>query len=272
MKANILLEGDIGTGKTTALRTLLPRWYNDIGAEYVGAGLNTFVIALDAGMPASLGSNMCPVGGIHHHYIAQRPLDGDAAEAWTRLMNSMTTEQLSKLNDPKRSEYRQFMQLYTLTNDFVCQGCNEHFGSIYKMGEDCAIVLDGLSGLTAIAKSNHVGARPIISNPEIYTIQSSIEMFLDLWWGSTQCTAVLVAHLEREINPMTGLSYLAMRTLGNKLAPKIEIKPDDVIVATCDGDKFLWNTAEKGMNLKSRHLPLSANLTPDFAQIFRSAS
>lgn len=272
MKANILLEGDINTGKTTALRTLLPRWYNDIGAEYPGAGLNTFVIALDAGMPASLGSNMCPVGGIHHHYIAQRPLDSEAAEAWTRLMNSMTTDNLAKFNDPKRSEYRQFLQLYNLTSDFVCQGCNEHFGSIYKMGEDCAIALDGLTGLTTIAKSNHVGGRPIVSYPEIYTIQSSIEMFLDLWWGSTQCTAILIAHVEREQSPLTGLSYLTMSTLGQKLAPKIEKKPDDVIVAQREGDKFTWDTAEKGMNLKSRHLPLSANLVPDFAQIFRSTT
>lgn len=274
MKANILLEGDIGTGKTTSLRTLLPIYIDETGMEHRGAGLQLFVVSLDPGLKDSFGTNLCDGGEgcerkAHWHYIAPRPLDSVAAEQWVRFINQMSSDQLQKMVDPKRSEYDQFIKLYALCNNFVCQGCTKSFGSIYKMGEDCAVALDTLTGLTTIAKTNHVGGRPLITNPEIGTIHNTIETFMDLWWGSTSCSAILIGHIEREINPLTGASYIALSTLGNKLSPKLEKKPDDIILAVKDNaGKFWWDTAEKGMSLKGRHLPLANNLPADFTQIF----
>jgi hypothetical protein len=114
-----------------------------------------------------------------------------------------------------------------------------------------------------------VGSRPFLSLPEIGGIQQQIEGFMDLAWGGTRCTSVLLAHIERETSPLTGLSTLTTATIGQKLAPKLARKPDEIIVAECIDGKYVWNTEEAGRGLKRRRLPLSASLAPDFSQLFK---
>jgi len=282
VKINVLLEGQIHTGKTTALRTLLPVWIDNNKMEHRGAGLSTFVVSLDPGIDASLGPNLCDGGAtvrslvapIHYHYIPQRPMDSEAAKAWAARAHNMTTDNLIKFQDPDRNKYTQFLDLYELIDDLVCAGCAQHFGSIFKLGPEWAIALDGCTGLTNIARTNHVGSRPALSLPEYGTIMGSIETFMDLWWGNTLCSAVLIAHVERENDPLTGLSYITTSTIGQKLAPRLDKKPDDVIlterIIDQKGVKYVWNTAEKGMTLKSRHLPLRNDLPADFSQMFKT--
>jgi hypothetical protein len=106
----------------------------------------------------------------------------------------------------------------------------------------------------------------------------TIEGFLGTWWYSTACTAIVIAHIERETEPLTGNSYITTSTIGQKLAPQLDKIPDDVVLAERElteekgqwKGRYLWNTVERNMTLKGRHLPLSNNLPADFRQIFRS--
>jgi len=56
-------------------------------------------------------------------------------------------------------------------------------------------------------------------------------------------------------------------TLGVKLAPKIPAMFSDVILTTRQGDKWSWDTANSMADLKTRNLPIKADLPPNFAAI-----
>ncbi len=281
MKANILLQGDIGTGKTTALRTLLPEWVDEHGKVHAGAGLTPFVISMEPGIEAALGPNLCGGDGdteglrrlkssrIHYHYHPPANVDWSTMRKWAQVMHISTIEVAIKTQDPGRSQYTQFLDLFGICSAFTCDACGEDFGDVGEWGEDRAICFDGLTSLTKMAIFSNVGSRFYLSWPEVGGVQGLIEGFMDLVWGGTKCTAILLAHIEREVSPLTGLSTLATSTIGNKLAPKLAKKPDEIIVTECVEGKFVWNTEEAGRGLKRRRLPLSTSLAPDFAQLFR---
>ena len=279
MKANILLEGDIATGKTTSLRTLLPTYIDERGTKHKGAGLDTYIISLDPGLQASLGPNLCSVKddgrdddnskGAHWHYLRPPLLSPDVSMKWAIAANEAPTlERLKNVPDPTKRNYTQFLSLYRLLHNFQCQGCNANFGSVYQMDERHAFVLDGLTGIGEAAQRNYVGSRPPVEWLEYRWIQNGIYNLINEFWKCTSCSAIVIAHLERENDPDQGVSYVTMRAIGQKLAKLLEMIPDDIIVTHQREGKFTWDTSERGMHLKSRHLPSTNNLPPDFTQIF----
>lgn len=273
MKSNVLLEGEVGTGKTRALITLLPEYIDERGKTQRGAGLHPFLISMEPGAEATLGPNLCgtpgaPSPAIHLHYIAPAKIDWQTISNYVRLANTVPLDALLKQTDPARNQYRQFMELFSVCQDFVCDNCGESFGDVGEWGEDRAAALDGLTGLTTAAVQNLVGGKPIRSLPEIGTIMEFIEGFMKLWWGNTRCTAILLAHVDREVSPLTGQSIITAHTIGQKLAPRLVKMPDEVIVAQRSDDTYTWSTAAHGIELKRRRLPRADDLAPDFAQLF----
>jgi hypothetical protein len=274
MKSNILLSGEIGTGKTRSLITLLPEYIDERGAVHTGAGLHPFVISIEPGIEATLGRNLCgspsaPSPCIHYHYLKPLAVDWETMRKFTLLANTLDIDALTKMQDPARNKYTQMLDLYSICSNFTCTACGEEFGPIDKWDEDHAVALDGLTGATTIARRTICGGSPFLSLPKIGGIQGLLEGFFDLWWGGTLCTAILLAHLERETDPLTGQSRLALSTIGQKLAPRLTKKPDEVITARRTSRGYVWDTAEDDMELKTRRLPRSPNLPPDFSQLFR---
>jgi hypothetical protein len=274
VKANVLLQGDIGTGKTRSLITLLPEYIDERGKAQRGAGLEVFLVSMEPGVEASLGPNLCgtpnaPTPAIHVHYHPPAAVDWAVMRKWAAVMHVSSIEQAIKTVDPGRASYTQFLDLFDICSAFTCDKCGVDFGDVGEWDDSRAIALDGLTGLTKMAQFSTVGSRPFLSLPEYGGIQGLIEGFMDLAWSGTKCTSILLAHIEREVSPLTGLSTLTTLTLGQKLAPKLAKKPDEIIVSDFLEDKYVWNTAELGRGLKRRRLPLSTSLTPDFSQLFR---
>lgn len=274
MKANVLIEGDIGTGKTTSLRTLLLEYIDEHGKVRKGAGLEAFIIPMEPGIEAALGPNLCgsagaPSPAIHYHYIPPANVPWQTVSHYVKLANTIPLDALLKQVDPNRSQYRQFMELFSVCQDFVCDACGESFGDVGEWDDNRAIALDGLTSLTTAAIQNLVGAKPIRSLPEIGTIMDFIEGFMRLFWGNTKCTAILLAHIDREISPLTGQSVITAHTIGQKLAPRLTKMPDEVIVAQREGGTYTWSTQAHGIELKRRRLPLADDLAPDFTQLFK---
>jgi hypothetical protein len=112
------------------------------------------------------------------------------------------------------------------------------------------------------------GGSPFLSLPKIGGIQGLVEGFLDLWWGGTKCNAILIAHIERETSPMTGMQHLALSTIGQKLAPKLLKKPDEIILSRRERGRYYWDTSDDDYALKQRRLPIRPDLEPDYSQIF----
>lgn len=252
-KTNTILIGPIGTGKTTALRSV-------VKAEHP-----LFVLATEPGIQHILThGELC-------HWMYVPP----AAEDWHTLtdnaekLNTLSTEQLIKTAWPKRTDYRQFIQLLRSCADFRCDECGEHFGPVDKLPSSAMFAIDGLSGLSKMSMDLVAGGKPIASQPEWGAAMGNIERLIQKLCGDTQCSFTLISHVEREVDEVTGGSRLMVSTLGRRLAPKIPKMFDEVIYCRRQGANFYWSSTEPGVDLKVRRLPFSDTIPPDFAPLLQ---
>lgn len=268
MKSNILIEGEVGSGKTYALRTLLPEYTDHDGTVRRGAGKRTLLVSLEPGAEATLHHNLCRTRddfGIHVHYIQPLAISWDDMAMWARIINSMPLEKALAQEDSQKRKCTQFMELLNTCKSFVCDRCGLEAGDAGELGDDTALALDGLSNLTIIARHLCVGLKPILSRPEYNPVMDTVENFLRLFWGGTKCSAILLAHIDREINPVSGMSMITVHTIGQKLAPRILKMPDETMLAEYEDGKYTWTTNLTGHILKTRNMPRATGLAPDLS-------
>ena len=270
-KSNVLIQGDIGVGKTYSLRTLLPEYIDYDGSVRKGAGQHVRVITLEPGIESSLASNLCANAesfGIHYHYIKPLALEWSQFHQFMSVLNNMPMDKALEVSDPNRRQCRQLLDVIDSCGNFVCDRCGGEFGDAATWDTSVTLALDSLTGLTTVGRHLVVGLKPILTRPEYNPVMGAIEGFLQLFWGSTTCNTVLLAHIDREVNPITGISGITVHTIGQKLAPRLVKIPDEIITATYDEGAFRWNTELPGQITKTRRMPRGVDLSPDFAQIF----
>ena len=82
---------------------------------------------------------------------------------------------------------------------------------------------------------------------------------------------VMTAHVEKELNEISGAQQVMTSTLGRKLAPKLPRFFSEVVYAkrTVSGTeaKFTWSTVDVNADLKNRSLPISTSLEPNFRPV-----
>lgn len=249
---NILLMGPTGTGKTFSIRTL------------VDCGVTPFCIFTEPGMEV-MGD--LPPDSYHSHYLSPTPQSWDAIKKMATNVNKLTYEAITKMADPNKNKYVQFLDLCDTTNNFVDDRTGEEFGDCAEWGPDRAIVLDSLTGLSKMAMGLVVGGRPTRAMQDWMVAQNMVEMFIDQLTTRTRCWLIVIAHVEKERNEVTGAFEVMVSTLGQKLAPKIPLFFSDVVLARRDGTDFFWDTAAANTDLKARNLPISSKLDPSFKPI-----
>ena len=250
-----LLQGPIGSGKTHCLRTLL-----DAGLEVFG------IFTEPQGM--DVVSDTDP-DQFHWMYIApQKP-------SWQAMMNSADTinrytyEDLSKLKaGVNKSEYRQFYQLLGACADFRCDRTGKSYGPIDNFTNKQAFFVDSLSGVNIMAMDLVVGSKPTKAVGEWGVAMDNEERLINKWCSDLQCFFILTAHIEREVDEISGATTVMASALGRKLAPRIPRFFSDVVSAKrVEGSKFAWSTITPQMDLKARTLPWADNIEPSFTQI-----
>src|SRR5258706_6803197 len=110
MKSNWLVQGDIGTGKTRSLITLLPTYIDERGEEHEGAGQEVFLISMEPGAEATLGRNLCGATRagdhvIHQHFIPATNVPWETLGAYITLANSLPMKTLIEIPDPIKRLY-----------------------------------------------------------------------------------------------------------------------------------------------------------------------
>lgn len=251
---NILLLGASGVGKTSCIPSFLE------------VGVTPFCIFSEPSFEV-LGKKLCPHGAIHWKYIAP------AAPSWADMLdsakkiNTFDFKTLSGMEAINKGKYPEFMDLITAHNNFVCDACKQAFGDVSTWGTDRAIVDDSLSGINTMAMNLVVGSKPMKSKPDWGMAMDNLERFIQALCVNKRCHFMLIGHLDRELDEISGATRAMVATLGQKLAPKLPRLFSDVIMAKRDGTKFTWTTTEFGAELKARNLPYADNLVPSVAPL-----
>ena len=261
MKYNILLVGPIGTGKTTALRTIVEECNKKL-----------FVIATEPGIENILGKEAkegpLPEDMCHWHYISPAEVDWNILISNAKLINTLSMGDLQKMPAANRNKFQQFIELLTVLSGFKCDRTGEEFGPVDDFKEDVVFAIDGLSGMSQMAMDLTVGSKPIITQPEWGAAMNTLLRLVRKLCYDNKCTFILNAHLAREKDELTGGERKTVSTLGNKLAPEI-IKPFDEIISTNRTvDKFTWSNIDIQTDLKTRVLEWRDDYTPTFKHFF----
>lgn len=247
-----LILGGTGTGKTTAIQTL-PK-----------LGFEVFVVFTENGMGALRKTDPAQV---HWHYV--RPAEFDIASMvdMATKINTMDFKTLAGLTDPNKRKHGQFIEFLNTLANFKCDRTGKTYGPIDQFGTDKVVVLDSLSGISLMAMSLVVGGRPTASEGDWGVAMSQVEKVVNNLCLGLPTNFVMMSHLERETDPVTGGQVLTASTLGRKLAPKLPRYFDDVIVSYREIDKFYWSTMYPNSDAKGRFLGLKDKAAPDFAPI-----
>ena len=254
-----LLMGPAGTGKTSSIGTL------------VDTGIEVFYLALEPGMESLQGyyrdkGREMP-SNLHFHRVAAPSASISEMMASAKMVNTLSYEALCKVTDPNRGKYNQFYGILESLNNFKDDRTGEAFGPVDSWGSDRVLVIDSLSGLSRASLNAVVGGRPTASQPDWGIAMTQVERLITMLCEGCKCHFVLLAHVEREVDEVQGGVKIMVSTLGKKLAPKFPQLFSDVIMATRQGEKWFWDTANSMADVKFRYLPLASNNPPDFAPI-----
>lgn len=279
---NTLIEGPTGTGKTHCFSTLE-------GCMVDGQQVDLFYVAMENGLESLVGAwadRGKPVPDWVHWHVLKAPDTGlDELQDIAKKVNTFSFKMLSDMVDANRGKYNQFISLYELLNDFVDQRTGVHYGPVNEWC--CAIdpdgllppipqhvnrvlAIDGLSGINRAAMVLMTGGRPARNQADWGVAQQQIENLLLKLCDGCFMHFAMTAHVERESDPVTGQTKVMTSTLGKALAPKIPSMFSDVILSRYDGQKWVWDTADPTVDLKTRNVPRGqSSLAPSFAQIFK---
>lgn len=255
----VLLIGPTGTGKTHCLGTL------------VDAGVEVFYQAYEQGTESLYGywtdRNLPIPKNLHISTVSPAQASFEELAYNANLVNSLSLSALKKATDPNRSKYNQFEQFLRSFNQVTEDGTGLKFGAADKWGTGRCLVIDGMTGLGDSAMKAVIGGKADRDQSDWGLAQNMLENFLRTVTTACRCWVVLIAHVERETDQVLGGSKLTISTLGRALAPKIPPMFSDVILTTRNGKEWWWDTENPQADLKTRNLPISSKVKPDFGQI-----
>lgn len=260
---NILLLGPAGTGKTWSLGTLV-EW-----AET--RNFPVFVLFTESGLETLLlyfrTKNKPIPANLHWNVIDTAPTGlADLVKAAENI-GKMSYEQITKMVDPNRNINNPWLKIMQHCFSPVCARTGKVFPSLDKWPSTHIFVMDGLTETSNAAMKMCIGAKPTAAPSDYGMAQNNLMNFLRLLCNAVHATVVLIGHLTREKDEMTGGIKLMPRTIGAAIAGDIAPLFSEVILAVREGDKWYWDTANSMADLKSRYLPYGSRHAPTFETI-----
>lgn len=251
--------GGPGSGKTYSLSTL------------IASGLELFVIGTETRFKESLSDAIKARGldasRLHTRLIQPLPGSFESLIYSADLVNTLSFDSLTKVGqDPGKPKYRQWISLLQCLSNFRDDSGAE-YGPVDSWCSDRALAIDSLSGLNLMAMDLVVGTKPVKAPGEWQIAMEALERLLNMLTSSVKCLFVLTAHLEREVDEISGGHTIQAGALGRKLSPKIPRFFSEVIHTRREGTGYFWSTTSANFELKRRVLPLSDKIEPTFKPI-----
>lgn len=257
-----LLMGPAGTGKTTSLVTLLAQ------------GLAVRMLATEPSAPNRVleeaKKRNVDSSKFHWKNISPSPVGWDALLKSGEIVNTMSLKDMADMRDGiAKPSGKQWIEMLKSMQNFISDRDGTVFGDCTEWGPDCAFVIDGLTGINTMSRNLTVGLKPNPSPGEWGVMQGNILNLIKKLCADCRCFLVLICHVEKENNELTGMNNITVATLGAKLAPKIPPEFTNVIYAKRSAATFLWSTADSGVDTKSGDMPISDSLQPSFEPIVK---
>jgi len=257
---SILLMGETGAGKTHSLRTLL------------ASGLEVFVIGTEPNFLDTLVDAAGPrlMDRLHWRAIQPSRVGIKGLQEMVKKVAQLDFDSLSKMRPDSGRATAQLVTVLSTLEDFKDDRTGKSFGSVESWDARRALVIDSLSGLNLMAMDITIGNKVTAHQGEWGVAMGTLEKLLLNLTSNLRCFFVLTAHLERETDELTQGSKLMPSTLGRKLAPRLPRFFSEVVLAYREGEHYYWSTAQTGVVLKHRALPLGAKLEPSFGPIVQA--
>lgn len=262
--SSTLVMGPAGTGKTTSLVTLME------------SGIKVRMLATEPSAPnrviAWMEKKKIPADMFDWHFLSPSVPSWDNIKQSAEIVHKSTLKEIADMRTGvAKPDATRWMQMVELMNNFQSQRTGEFLGDVVAMGPDCAFVIDGFTGMSTMSRNLTVGLKPNPNPGEWGVMQQNLLTIIRKLTADCTCFFVLIAHVEREQNELTGIQNLTVSTLGAKLAPKIPPEFTNVVYAKRVGEDFLWSTADSGVDTKNGDLPLSSTLEPTFKPIVEAS-
>jgi hypothetical protein len=198
------------------------------------------------------------------------PAATSGIEAMTKMakfVNTMSLKNLASITDSNRNVFNQWISFLECLHNFPDDRTGELLGDVTDWPSSTILVLDSLTALSHFAMTLVVGAHPLRDKPDYGISQNLLSNVLIMLTQSCPVSLVLIAHVERETDPVLGGLKLMASTIGKALAPTLPSLFSDVVLAQRNAKEWTWSTTEASADLKARNLPYAANLPPDFGPL-----
>lgn len=259
----VLLEGPSGTGKTHAIGTLVD-WAAKNGKE-------VFVHFIENGLESLLGywtDRGLPVpDNLHWHNSLVKPLALKSLMKAAEDVGRLSYEMVTKLQDADRAKNNPFFKILEACADFPDDRTGKKYGAVDSWDESRIYVEDSLSELSNACMKMVIGNKPTAAPADYGVAQNNLMNYLRLHTQGSRYTYVLIAHVTRETDEITGGVKLMTQAVGKAMSGDIPKLFSDVIYTVREGDKWYWDTAAGNVDVKTRNLPIKAKIPPDFGQI-----
>lgn len=256
---NVLIFGESGTGKTYSIKTL------------VDSGLDVFALFLEPGLESLIGAyadNDKPIPkNLHWHYIQPRTLGFAQLQNAADSIGKFDLSGLAKMKDMNRGKNNPILDLYGVLNSFIDQHTGESFGPVDSWGSDRVLVIDSLSALSRMLFEMVIGTKPVKDMADWGIVQQALMSLLHKLTSGCRCHFVLIAHVEREQDQITGGTKLMLSAPGKAITAQIPQPFSDVIYTVRENANFFWDTANSQASVKTRNLPIASKIPADFKQI-----
>lgn len=260
----ICIMGLGGTGKTYSLGTLVD-WAAKNQFEVAGLFVETGLESLlgywkDRGLPIP--------ENFFWHQQATQPVSLGAMLTMADNVGKMSYEAVTKIVDVNRGSNNAFWKILSSCSDFPDDRTGRKLGPVDKFSANRIFVVDSLTELGNAAFKMQIGARPTASPGDYGVAQGALMNFLRLCTQGIDCPFVMTAHVDRETDAVTQSAKIMIKAIGKALATEIPTLFSDVIYSVREADKFYWDTAAYGVDVKTRSLGYRSKIPPDFGQIF----
>lgn len=249
-----ILMGMPGSGKTTSIVTAAKLGF-EVFIAFTEPGMGNLMKAMQLHKLTDEERKR-----IHFAYIKPGVESFTKLVAGAKAVNSAA--KFGEMESGSRKDFSQLIQLMNLFENFVDQH-GVSFGAVDQWGPNRILALDGMSGLSKMCMDLVVGAKPVKTLQDWGVAIDQLDKF-QTQCANITCPFILLSHLSREQEEVTGKIIVSLKALGNKLPTSMPFLYNDFILATAPEARFNWATIDKNCQLKATYLPHSDKLEADF--------